>query len=293
MLNQIKKIFHCFVSSIYPYIIIPILLFNSCKVSSPAEDIPSYISVPSISFHCDPSQFGTNSSHITDCWVYVDDNLAGAFELPAKFPVLKEGTHHFSIRAGIKVNGMSENRLAYPFYQTYNTDVMLVNDSIIILKPGITYDTSAIFGWKEDFEGAGFSIQSIPGSDPVQKVCHNANVFEGSCSAGLIMSSTQNNFECGSVQQFLLPNNGKVFLELNYKNTISFNVGIYATTLTQVIQMPAITIFPSANWGKIYVNFSEQVASQPSAIYNIYFNFARDANIQDEEVYIDNIKLVY
>ena len=92
------------------------LSLSSCEIYNPSEDEPSYIHIDSISLTTDYTAYGTASHKITDAWVYVDNELIGAFELPANVPVLKSGVHNINIRPGIKLNGIAATRSYYPFF---------------------------------------------------------------------------------------------------------------------------------------------------------------------------------
>ena len=88
---KVYRLFHnAHLSSL---IIFLLLLINSCKLITPDESIPSYILIDKIAYKSNISG-DNNSQNITDAWVYVDDQLIGAFELPAKFPVLITGNNH-------------------------------------------------------------------------------------------------------------------------------------------------------------------------------------------------------
>jgi len=52
---------------------------------NPAEPIPSYIHIDKIDLTTDYSSQGTSSNKITDAWIYVDNELIGAFEMPVTF----------------------------------------------------------------------------------------------------------------------------------------------------------------------------------------------------------------
>ena len=57
-----------------------VLLFHSCEIINPEEDIPSYIYVEEIKFTSTNPDQGSSSNKILDAWVYVDDELIGAFD---------------------------------------------------------------------------------------------------------------------------------------------------------------------------------------------------------------------
>ena len=104
------------------YILVLVILFgfNSCSKDELEATIPSYISIDKFTISTNYSTQGTSSSNITDAWVYIDNDLVGIFELPAKFPVLKEGNVKIDVYPGIKENGISERRSKYIFYNAYS-----------------------------------------------------------------------------------------------------------------------------------------------------------------------------
>ena len=69
---------------------------TSCEKFSGDQTIPAYLGIDSIYLSTDYNSEGTASQRITDAWVYVDDEFLGAFELPARLPVLK--SHCFQLQ---------------------------------------------------------------------------------------------------------------------------------------------------------------------------------------------------
>ena len=51
--------------------------------------------------------------------------IIGVFEIPSSIPILSQGLHSFDIYPGIKVNGISGNRIKYPFYSKFETELEL------------------------------------------------------------------------------------------------------------------------------------------------------------------------
>ena len=95
-----------------------ILFLIICIVSCNKDnnEVPCYISIDDIQVNEYANSAGTN---VTDAWVYINDNLQGVYELPARFPVLAQGKQKLRIRAGIKDNGIAATRVAYPFYSSF------------------------------------------------------------------------------------------------------------------------------------------------------------------------------
>ena len=283
--NQITKL--C------SYVIISFLIF-SCEIINPEEDIPAYIRIDTFQLETNTLEQGTNSHKITDVWINIDGNFIGVFELPATFPVLAEGTHEVTIRAGIKVNGIAASRAIFPFYTHYIIDTNLTPELILQLSPKVEYSDETIFAWKEDFE-AGLSLDTTSISD-IPIIQSNSVFFEGNKAGAIIFYDNHTIFECKSHDAYELPkDNSKVFLELNYKNNNEFVIGVFANKLTQSIKLPIINIYPSGDkWNKIYIDLTYTTTSNPDAInFNIFIGAIKDENITKAEIYLDNIKLVH
>ena len=120
---------------------------SSCDIINPKEQVPSYIGIYDISLLV-PSQdegvFGSDSENITDVWLYTDNQLIGAFELPAVIPVLYEGMQNIKAYAGIKVNGISNSREIYPFYSYYEINMELIPGAVNTITPVVKYITESL-----------------------------------------------------------------------------------------------------------------------------------------------------
>ena len=124
--------------------------FSGCDKE---ESIPAYIHIPKIilNTNADGSE-GSNAHDILDAWVYINNKLIGAFELPATIPILSSGKQQLTIVAGVKNNGFTAQRIRYPFYKAYDTDIELVPANVDTVVPVFSYYESLSFQWLEDFE---------------------------------------------------------------------------------------------------------------------------------------------
>lgn len=262
---------------------------SGCTLFDKEEPIPSYIRINSIGFTTNPQTQGTSSNKITDAWVYLDNDLIGAFELPAMFPVLADGEHNLKVKAGIKMNGISDLRLDYPFYTTHEQSVTLSRGAVTEVSPSVTYRTNTVFAWMENFEGTGTSIDSIQGPNIVQDA---SNPFEGNKCGMITLSGTNISFEIRSANGFNIPTDGRaVFLELNYLSTHDFNVGVVADGNEHRITQG---IHGNLTWNKIYVNITPEINRQPvTNSYKIFFSMLKPDQSETAVFRIDNIKLIY
>jgi len=279
------------------FCLIPIIIgIHSCEIINPEEDIPSYIHIDSFQLQINDSiKEGSSSHKITDAWVFIDDVLLGTYELPVTLPVLKEGKHILTIRAGIKVNGIAGTRDKYPFYDFFTENINLIRGGTIEVNPVVEYYNTTVFEWIEDFNGVGISLEPKSNSDTTIKIINaNSLVFEGTGSGELVMESNMNFAEVFTSSDYQLPKNKTpVYLELNYKNNFVFAIGIYSNYLTQSIQNDIIYINPSSEWNKIYIDLTKHVSQELNALdFKIFFGVINNNNASPE-IYLDNIKLLH
>ncbi len=275
------------------------LLVSGCTRSS-IDDIPSYLSIDTISIKVNSLQ-GTASQKISDAWVYADNELIGAFQLPARFPLLRSGSTQISIYAGIKLNGINETRVPYPFYEQIKKTITLEHekvDSLGHLK--FNYASGTIFAWQEDFEQSNLSIDSTPRSmiDLVRThLTELSSEFPNEMNeyaAKIVIPNDTTIFECASHDSFKLPTDGSaVFLELNYKSNNPFTVGLIETGYV-TNQRSVLVINPSKTWNKIYVNFTPTISSGSGATsFRVFFTSIKNTEDANAEIYLDNIKLLH
>ena len=274
-------------------------LFVACTKDS-VENIPSYISVNSAAVNPTSTQ-GTASHKIVDAWVYAGNDLVGGFELPAKFPVLKSGTTEVSVLAGIKMNGINETRVPYPFYEIIKKTITLEREKISNLGDlRFSYKQTTKFAWQENFEIANSSIEITARSEvSLQRVKlpELATAFPNESNeyaAKVVITNDTSVFECQTQGAFILPTDGNsAFLELNYKSNNRFVVGLVANG-SVATQNQILVINPSATWNKIYINLTPTLSANNTAgSFRVFIIATKDTDIPTAEIYFDNFKLVH
>jgi len=276
-----------------------IIIFSSCEIINPEEDIPSFISIDHISVDAKTGQ-GTDSSKIVDAWVYIDNELIGAFPLPAKIPILKHGAQNIEIRSGVMLNGIAATRTINPFYEYQTKSVNLVADSIIKIDVSTIYNPKTKFVWngigQEGFEEGGISIDSVKGSST--KLFKTTNeVYEGGFSGQIHLDKDHQTYIGQSNKKFVLPKGGQaVVLEINCKNTSNhFVIGMFVEAADgKITIVNHLVVNPSPNWKKLYVNFTELVMHYPQAVnFRVFFTAELETTNTTTDIYLDNIKLVH
>jgi hypothetical protein len=270
-------------------------IITSCSVIDPDEPIPAYISINKIDLTVNPVYDGTSSSKITDAWVYCDGSLVGVYELPCKFPILKEGEHDIIIKAGIKMNGIAASRGYYPFYTNYETQLNLVPGETIELNPSVTYYPDKVH-YKEGFEDGGVTLEAYGDSDTtILKTNVDSLVWEGAYSGIIKLNSAIDYVQIATIDPYEIPTIGTpVFLEMNYKTDNLVDIGLIADVSGSMVKTRTITLNPNTSWNKIYINLTYTAASQSSASnFKLYFEVSKDVSLTEATVLLDNLKLVY
>ncbi|MBL0343195.1 MAG: hypothetical protein IPP71_21435 [Bacteroidetes bacterium] len=103
-------------------------------------------------------------------------------------------------------------------------------------------------------------------------------------------------FEITSTSDYPLPGgNAAVYLELDYKINQAMQIGLFVIKPNITTdQIPLITLNPSANWNKIYIQMGYVVSSYNSSTkFKVYFGAVKDPAVLKPAFYLDNIKVVH
>jgi hypothetical protein len=286
-------------ASLLFFVVVVLSTLNSCEKFSGDQSVPAYISIDSIALQIsDPGVEGTASHSITDAWVFIDDEALGAFQLPACFPVLKKGPHKMTVYAGIKRDGIGSTRVTYPFYAMIQKDLTLAEaDTVPIKLLKATYETTTSFTWKEDFEDISLSLDTTTRSNTGLHTTTSGSplTFEGSHSGMIVLDSTHNFFEIATHDQYSIPVNKPIYLEMNFNTNLQFNVGVYIYASGYLVyQVPILTLVPTNNkWKKIYIDLSVSLnAYTGGQSYRVYMANFVGQDVTGGRVLLDNFKLV-
>ena len=230
--------------------------------------------------------------------------MLGAYDLPAKVPVLEEGMTAFSIRAGIKNNGISSNRIVYPFYTRFETTVDLVPGEVDTLVPYFTLKDGIaipdeVFAMFDD-PGSNYAETSSSLAEMITSTIPE-DVYGGTGGSGYIhLDSEESVWEAKSLGEVDLPRGEFVFLEFDYRCNNTLAVGLYANTGPSVTKEPALFLYPTTNsagqstWNKVYVDLGGPISNNPSAEdFNVYFESSLGTSLDEAEVWLDNIKIIH
>jgi hypothetical protein len=284
----------------YPLILLVFLsaispAFISCEKFEGDQTIPAYLTIDSIYITTDYMTQGTASHRITDAWVYVDDEFIGAFEMPARFPVLKNGKHNVKVFPGVKKNGIAATRVSYEFYSPIQKSIRLTPDSTSNLQTQrTTYMTTTNFLWREDFEDIAITLDTTPRSTAwIQLTEDSDSTFEGMHSAKIVLDSIHDFFEAQTRTEYPIKA-APVYLEMNFNMTQSVIVGIIVYGTSTLYQVPVITINGTKGaWKKIYIDLSNSVSAYYGMqSFRVYFGTFKESGASTGTLLFDNLKIV-
>lgn len=269
---------------------------SSCDLINPEEQIPSFVRVDSIRLQVSPGQ-GNPVQNFTDAWLYESDQTIGIYELPATFPVLKDGTANIRIRGGVKLNGQVATRIPYFYCEDYENEVELFPDSIIHINPTLRFKNWVTFDWLEDFDNGGLTLtQTGSSSEGTLTRVSGPEAYDGQ-SIKLSLGADETFFECRKGGDALDLDGPSVpsMIEFTYRCNNSFVFGLYSTDLAGDIQQAIIVLNPKEEWNHIYVNLTDAKGSNANFYeHRPFFGFVRDDGLEGEAyVYLDNIRLVH
>ncbi|CAN5599140.1 hypothetical protein BH11BAC1_BH11BAC1_25950 [soil metagenome] len=267
------------------------IVFSSCNLINPAEEIPAYIEVDSIGVYTDLLTQGSASSNIVDAWVTVDGEFLCGYNLGTKVPVLYNGIHTVTIRAGILLNGIEGTRVPYAVFSSFDTLIDLKPGVIHKLIPRVTYLSSTVFPLDENFNNTSLFF-----STPVTSaaITVETNGYEGDCGL-VVMDAISTTFECTTTDSFDLPGGLKpTYIEIDYKCNTDFSVGVKANTTLGPLDFPVLGIRSTDTWKKIYVNLTSITSQATQATdWKIYIKSSLAPGATTDTLRFDNIKLVY
>ena len=276
-----------------------LLLFLSACTRT--ERVPAYLELGSVSVNVtDAALQGSEAHKITDVWAYANDQSVGVWEVPSKIPVLSSGTTNLKMIAGIARNGVTDDRVQYPFYDTWSVDLSLIPEDETDIAPAFQYFDGLTF-WVEDFEGVGFALDVEAGSDTTLDGVASPPemVFEGGTSATVHLDTAHRYIRCVSFDSFDVPGSGPAYLELNYKCDHEFLIGAYITQGATVLRTPYLYVNSTKRadggmpWNKIYVDLTPLMVIPGAVDEKFYLQMDLEDGETSAQFYFDNLKLIH
>lgn len=280
-------------------------VFFSCNSDI---DIPSYIYIENIDFNTDLESQGTASHNVPFVFVTVDGTNIGCYQLPALVPVIASGQTNIRIGSGIKLNGLSAQRVEYPFYTSSDHLVMLTKEKVDTIRPSVSYISGAKFEFVDNFEETFFSlVEGAPitlGNDDDLRFKYPG---EDNGKYGIITISPEDSLPYFEIKSEIIEKTPiDCFVELNYWFTEDVEVGVYCYTSNSqykpkkvgIANIRASDTEQGENWKKIYINLTKELNDAAGAdgidmdSFSVYF-IGNAYSGKEARFLFDNIKLIY
>ncbi len=258
---------------------------------------PSYLLINHFSVVTNGATQGSSSQIITEAFVYIDDQIAGVYHLPASIPFALTGSHSIKIAPAIIENAIASNpRHAYTFLTAFDTIINFTAANPVTIFPVIGYRSSVKFALIEDFENPLplFTKTTYNTIDTLTRDSIPADNMEpGHCALFEIKNGIL--MEYATRNKYSLPSSAisETFLEINYKSELPLAIGLYIDEPTTIIKTGVVTLNAKASWSKAYINLTGLVSARPFGTKYSLFISAANADINVKNVFVDNIKILH
>lgn len=273
-----------------------IFFISSCNIINPSEPVPTYIHVDSFSFNGNAS-LGTSSHKITSVYAYLDGQSIGAFDLPITIPVIIDKKSKLQLTPVIDYNGFGGVPYVYPFYTSYVDTLTPSPGKTINIVPTTGYHSATKAALNIDFENIIPFQPYTQGIDtPIVYAYGPDQVFEGSRSGIVYLTANKDSSVNFSNQEFSAVALKETFLEINYKSTIPFTVGLFTITPKDNITHSAYIagFYPSSKWNKVYIDLKNFTSTYSGGKFTVVLRAIKEEEHRGKDGYVlfDNIKVV-
>lgn len=238
-------------------------------------------------------------SSVTDFWVYANDEAIGVWQADRRIPVLADGTTNIKLVAGVRKNGITNDRIQYPFYSTWSQDVELTLGQETRLEPVFSYYAAPV--WTEGFESAGYAF-SLTGSDttfvPFDLPIDTANVLVGNRAVGIFLDTGHDHFLATTQAAPSFPNGtNPTFLEIDYRSDTRFLVGVKydpgGVTLPYLFVNATGSVGGPLPWRHIYIDLATPWGNNGSVNRQFYIQAQLENGATSGRITLDNLNVYH
>lgn len=275
-------------------ILLFVLAIQSCNIVNPKESIPTYIQIDSVKVNStEINKHGSVKHNIKDVWVYYERQLLGAFELPAKIPVLANGSGQLQVVAGIWDNGLSYSRAKYSFYTVDTFTFSASPTNTIQHIPNFNYRTTeGVSYYVENFEQGNTFVKRF-GDSSITRTNDPTEVFEEDWSGKIDLHDSIDYVEIITSQEYMLPPNKEAYMELTYKSDIDIIMRTEIYHLGNMYNLDIIGLKANTKWSKVYLNLSGFASTYQYGKFKFVLQSLLPAGKSNAKILIDNFKIIY
>lgn len=241
---------------------------------------------------------------ITDAWVYVNSKYIGTYELPAKrIPIIPNEDGSAAtvwIDAGVYVDGIRTQRVAYPFYSRSTHSVQFIKGQTAKLTPSYKFTPTKVLV-EDGFEGVtGFAIKKGKESTVPLEFVANTDNYPENGEQYAIMRAAKDSVETLQMLQTdstVIPSYKPTYLEMSYKCSMPIGVGIYVQSTSTHQYIYGLTLNATANqWKRVYVYlgdemYPESYSHETGSLFQFVI-LGKSDGAQEHFIAVDNLRLV-
>lgn len=233
-----------------------LLVLSACKKEGPT---PSFIRILSPEAR---TQGGTPTPHgISDFWVFANDQAIGVWQADRRIPIIADGSTNIKIIAGVRRNGVTNDRIQYPFYATWNQNVELTLGEETTIQPVFNWTAEPI--WSEDGESSGYRFEFDEGDMAFSQITGAGNVLVDDYAMGIELDTAHDFFRAVTRDDEYFPiGTDATFLELDHRSEVEFIIGVRFSSGGETQSFPYLYVNPTGStesgspWRHVYVDLS-------------------------------------
>ena len=275
-----------------------ISMFAGCSSLDSKDQLPTFIEIKTYRLVNANGQT-IEGDGISELWVYANGDVVGIYDTIARIPVLEEGSTDITVFAGIKNNAMGMNRIRYPFYNAFDTTLILVPGETVEIKPEFNYVGTAAIDESRDFESGNYFEQAT-GNEGAMAIINDPMVaIQGNRCGKATLSTTQSHMEFVDGNHLALTAGNTAFLEMNYSCNNTFSVGLYAVYDGVPRKEPILFLVPTTTnsgdvpeWNKVFIDLGMMASQHVYADYFMIYVESDKLESTTPTVYLDNLKIV-
>jgi hypothetical protein len=265
------------------------------------EDVPSYLYIKNFTMSTNPATEGFSGERFTEAWVYVNDNVIGAYTLPTEVPIPATGDVRLTIYPGVRNNSSSTTPAIYFNCNRYDATLNMKAGKTDTITPKTSYAPDVTIAWLEGFDAGNSLTVPIDGTPNSTFQVTPKEVKYGVACGYFEVNEAKPYVSVTTATAFKqIPNSDRAYLEVDYKGTADLEVKLIANKSSGASPLEIARLVAKNEWRKAYVKFdfkNYNATEFPS--FNFIFAAALPKDIngnvlkKEAELRIDNIKLIY
>lgn len=282
-----------------------VISLGACRLFDPEEELPAYVKFQNPRVVLDSASGFSSGVGIRNIWVYHGGFLQGTYPLKADsaivIPYIPVSTTDFYMEGGIYESGQSLFNLPYPFWDRVYFDVVQQIGDTTVIEPVFEYVPTTQYETRvyETFDDGSLEFQSFARAlsepDSTTFRMRTTSAFRGARGGYIHFGPGDRYFEVINTDPFLLSRQTDTYIEITYRNSIPFRVGlVYDDGFSPRIE-EIMTVAPKSDWNTVYVHLIQNIRNIINAYgtnTQFYLWLYADGEEQEGFIEMDDIRLI-